>query len=424
MVPLVSGKNTDLFSSHGVYCGLQSKIPPPDEALQEWTNKVQNPLWVDLEPARTKTKRKGEDAALELELRMSGKSKRGAVVVELAPAIWILCGSTYCKKRIEEAVDDMNWLRPFLSSFAIEIHVGSPIFSVETEKTDFIRGLPPGDPIPMPDGTEMLLHVEEAVQDVESACGRLCCATVLRDQKVVRQSFSRLGGMVDIANRSMMSPMSSSEVFGLTTAHGFYQHLVSQADDFRNDKIGSDSDDDRQSVDQEDLDDTDKGQYGSNSSPKLQTEEMIGIRHSLRLGYKDPRLTSAWTLVPSTGPVNILGQGAKSMKPQPKWWSDDQSSESRAVKDADFALLKLDVLLHNRYLTGDKDAQPVVVDQVDMNPCLSSGEAVQILVDAAEPVEGFLLPGAAGFRVQDATLQTKKVELSGPLGTSFADVEP
>lgn len=424
IVPLSSGENTDLFISNGVYCGLQSKFPPPDEALQEWTNKIQCQLWVDLEHARTKTRRKGEDAALELELRMSGKSKRGAAEVELAPAIWILCGSTYCKKRVEMAVRDMEWLRPFRSSFVIETHVGSPMFSVDTERTDFILGLPHGDPIPMPDGTEILFHVEEAVQDVESACGRLCCATVLMGRKVIQQSFSRLGGMVDIANHFIMSPMSSSDVFGMTTAHGFYQYLVSQADDFPNDEIESDSDDDRKSMDQEDLDDSDKESYGSNSSPKLQAEQMAGIRRSFRLGYKDPRLIPAWTLVPSTGPVNILGRGAKSMRPQQKWWSDDQSLGSRAVKDADFALLKLNVLLHNRYLPGGKDVQPVVVDQVDMNLCLSSGEAVRILVDAAEPIEGFLLPGAAGFRVQDATFQTKKIELSGPLGTSFADVGP
>ncbi|KAH6615908.1 hypothetical protein B0J18DRAFT_292097 [Chaetomium sp. MPI-SDFR-AT-0129] len=185
-----------------LYYGLHTKIKCPEVATRAWDQDIKTRLSLDLVPVQEGVARKKKDSAIELELRMSGTAQSGAIAITLSPAIWILCGSRYCKKKIQEEVAKLTWLRVF-NSYAIEIHRGAPILAASQQPTSVpLDNLDLGHPFPLPssisDNIRLHIHLENDEGSAGSACGRLCCFTLLQNNSEPVQRFSRLGGMLDI----------------------------------------------------------------------------------------------------------------------------------------------------------------------------------------------------------------------------------
>lgn len=414
----------------GLYYGRHTKIPCPAKAARVWAEDIKERLSLDLVPAQEQVSRMKKNSAIELELRMSGAARPGETAITLTPTIWILCGSKCCMKRIQKEVAKMTWLRIF--RFGIEIHKGAPIFaavlganSVPLEDLDL--ECPLNLPSLSPGNSRLYIHVDGDESSQDSACGKLCCSTLVRDGLEPVQVFSRLGGMMDV-ERDGGSDRSST--FGLTTAHGIYQLLNStrtewnmalQDSDTRpdpgNEAAGSEGGGSDLAPWDDDTEDS-HSCYGSNSSVSS-----APARNGLdSLGYKDPRSVRKWIPVTSTGPVNFLGRGTREMhSDSTDWWSElrtDVDNLLFGAHEADFALLTIPraLDLRNTYRQGGKgsNSTSAVVRRLpggwDPGSC-----TVQILVDVAEPVEGFLLSDTADIRFGERNFQTRKIELSAPL---------
>jgi hypothetical protein len=436
-----------------LYYGRLSKIRIPTEANCLWQENIENPLNLDLDPLRAQ--RKDYSTGIEIELRMSGTAKRDASSITLSPTIWILCESKKCRDKASAALAKLDWLRMYLTTeslrpyfpnsrqdnrFGLEIHVSTLVLSasVAAASTPLDDSLTLQDPFVLPsshpndDTAKLYVHLEddENYAEPDTACGRIICLTLTRNGREPIRLFSRLGGMI-----SVEAGTSRASVFGLTAAHAVYKLLVSgqrrsvEADgDGAEPGLGNGSrSDDKVSTSMDD-----------NSSDNSDSDSCCGSESSASsaldafqqpLGYKDPRKVKKWLSIKSTGPVNFLGRGTRSMSAQSETWWPDLHIDTQLdppfpeAMDADIALLDVAGLarLQNLYKGREKTSgiSSVVVNHFlpDFDPT-SHNSVVKILVDATEPIEGYLLPGSSRMSIgRGCTIETRKIELSAPLCT-------
>lgn len=428
----LSAQSGNLVCFHrNLYYGLHTKIKCPDVAARVWAQDIQKRLSLDLIPAQERVSRKKKNSAVELDLRMSGTAQFGAETITLAPTIWILCGSQYCKKTIEKEVTKLTWLRIY--SYAIEIHKGAPILAASLQPMSVpLEMLDLGHPFPLPssssDNLRLHIHLEDDETSIRSACGRLCCFTLLHNNLEPVQRFSRLGGMMDVATNGQTT------THGLTTAHGIFQlldigqaklgvsleasHVESDVDsDSENESAVSEGDGFNSRPRDDDTDDSHSCCSSDSSLSSVPTPKRLNF-----LGYRDPRSVKNWVPIMSTGPINFLGRGTLGMRSQSmEWWSEPHTDTRESLfltRGGDFALLTIprSASLRNAYEKGGKGrgSFPEIVRQFVECEDSDSG-VVQILADAGDPIEGRLLPNAADIRFGEDNIQTRKIELSAPL---------
>lgn len=216
--------------------------------------------------------------------------------------------------------------------------------------------------------------------------------------------------------------------YGLTTAHGIFQlldmgqaklgvsleasHAESDFDsDSENESAVCEGDGFNSKPRDDDTDDAHSCCASDSSLSSAPTPNGLDF-----LGYRDPRSVKNWVPIMSTGPINFLGRGTLGMRSQStEWWSELPLFPAHG---ADFALLTIpqSVSLRNAYGKGGKGrgSFPEIVRQLLEYEDPDSG-VVQILADAADPVEGHLLPDAFDIRFGEDNIQTRKIELSAPL---------
>ncbi|KAK1751331.1 hypothetical protein QBC47DRAFT_80983 [Echria macrotheca] len=420
VVPFPS-ENKELVCVHRrLYYGLHTKIQCPGNAARVWAEDIKKRLALDLVPVQERVLRKNKNAGIELELRMSGTAKSGAPTITLAPTIWILCGSKYCKQKIQKEVAKMTWLRIF--RFGIEIHTGTPILAATPEASLVVplERLDLTHPFNLPSSSsgtsQLLIHLQNDEGLGNTACGRLCCFTLLRDGVAPMQRFSRLGGVMDVGSKDQTSS------YGLTAAHALYDLLLS-SQTTAEDGNGPVSDDSETDSDCDSIDSN--SSCGSHSSGfSAPTDD-----HKNVLGYRNPCDIKTWVPITSTGPVNFLGRGTPRMQSgSTDWWPELHTSVTNPLfraHEADFALLTIptDLKLQNTYGTVMKASiSPTeIVDRLPIHSDLDPGE-VRILVNPVDSVAGFMLRNTSDIISGSGSIQTRKIELSAPLakGTSGA----
>ncbi|KAK4143441.1 uncharacterized protein C8A04DRAFT_28866 [Dichotomopilus funicola] len=366
----ISAQGKDLVFFHqNLYYGLHTKIKCPEVATRTWDEDIKTRLSLDLIPVQECMSRKKKDSAVELDLRMSGTAQFGATTITLSPAIWILCGSQYCRKKIQKEVAKLTWLRVF-NRYAIEIHRGAPILATSLPPTSvFLDNLDLGHPFPLPssisNNIRLHIHLEDDEGSAGSGCGRLCCFTLLHNNLEPVQRFSRLGGMLDIEAQQKITP------FGLTTAHGIHQLLVmAQA---RRDMSLKDS----QAESDSDSDSGNEFEIESESAPSegdgSDSESGDDGTDDLHLCCgSDSLLSSALPPVSLPNRYGKEGTGVGLFRQTVEWF--------------------------------DRSRGPFF-------------NIVQILANAADPIEGRLLPDETYIRFGKEYVQTRKIELSAPLST-------
>lgn len=138
-----------------------------------------------------------------------------------------------------------------------------------------LQNLDLGHPIRLREDTELYLQVETP-EDNESACGSLVCSTIMTQGVVAEQRLSRLGGRINIADDRLV----------LTTAHGMLEHVMAVPQL----SPGSSHGGEFEESDTEDEDCTEDS--GDGQQDGTETCEP----HRDRLGYKNPKHISSWTL--------------------------------------------------------------------------------------------------------------------------------
>ncbi|KAH6987098.1 hypothetical protein EDB80DRAFT_731349 [Ilyonectria destructans] len=393
------------YYSHNAYCARPSMIKLPSEALKSWNETLQREWDVELNSIRSIVVRKcGRKSQVESkiekpELRLSGRAATGSNGVNLSLAVWILCGSGWCRDKVKKKLRELSLFQS--CHWQIEVQEGASVYGAIQDSVP-LQNLDLGHPIRLREDTELYLHVETP-EDNESACGRLVCSTIMTQGVVAEQRLSRLGGRINIADDRLV----------VTTAHGMLEHLmaVPQSSSSTSESSGSSNSDEFEESDTEDEDCT--ADSGDGQQDGTETCEP----HRDRLGYKNPEHVSSWTPARLGGPVNFLGMGTDALG------SDTRGSWSHlAVADTDFALLEAPELntAKNTYaMHSNQDSSPTWVRHFPHNEGMMSGP-VKVLVDDDQPENGFILPQSSSISVQGITVETQKVELREPLarGTS------
>ncbi|KAJ0114113.1 hypothetical protein J7T55_007947 [Diaporthe amygdali] len=111
------------------------EIRPPSLTEQEIADVIRR-LEVDLTSALGKIRAKSHrkpwaESMLMIEMRMSGILKPGSTKVRLRPCIWLVCGSKWCRKIVENDVKHLVWLSPYDVHF---VHKGGPLLSADEEE--------------------------------------------------------------------------------------------------------------------------------------------------------------------------------------------------------------------------------------------------------------------------------------------------
>lgn len=389
------------YYSHNTHCARPSMIKLPSEALKSWNETLQREWDVELNSIRSVVVRKcgrksqGEAKIEKPELRLSGRAATGSNGVNLSLAVWILCGSGWCRDKVKKKLKKLSLFQS--CNWQIEVQEGASVYGAIQDSVP-LQNLDLGHPIRLREDTELYLHVETP-EDNESACGRLVCSTIMTQGVVAEQRLSRLGGRINIVDHELV----------VTTAHGMLEHFMALplSSSSTSESSGSFNSDEFEESDSEDEDCTEDS--GDGQQDGTETCEP----HRDRLGYKNPEHISSWTPVRLGGPVNFLGMGSDALG------SDSRGSWSHlAVADTDFALLEVPELntAKNIYtMHTNQDSSPTWVRHFPHNEGMMSGP-VKVLVDHDQPENGFLLPQSSSISVQGVTMETQKVELREPLG--------
>lgn len=328
------------------------------------------------------------------ELRLSGRRVEESGGVTLSFAIWVLCGDKWCCRKVKKRLENNSSIT--CRNWTLEVHIGSSIFGASQDEKLVEVNLE--RPILRQDKTALYLHVEP-LNDGGSACGRLVCSTLKHDGSVAAQRFSRLGGRLDISSDQLL----------ITTAHGMLQ-LFAISQSFTRAS-------ENHSASQDLLDWTDTGSENctaESSDCDIQTEDGASFRDGM--GYKDPHNAPSWIPVGVRGPVKFPGlefdeKGASGRNPTTSSTPEIPYAE---LTGSDFALLEIPEMAAAGNSYCDRQNKTWVT-RFSQSDDMLPGQ-VMVLVDDAEPVNGFLLPQSSSISVRGITMETTKVELEAPLG--------
>jgi hypothetical protein len=181
-----------------VYMGKLLGCPPPVRMNTEWENVIRVRLLGDLYAVLQSLPRSlpRDRTVVEAELCMMGKCTNPSEELEMIPTILIRCGGKRCKKAVENAVNDLDYLKNF-SQGRVVVHRQAPRFASTTSNSQDLSARPLS---PFDDSTS----VEVAVPENASACGLR-----IRTKHFGLGRFCTLGGLIQV----------NGKVYGLTTAH-------------------------------------------------------------------------------------------------------------------------------------------------------------------------------------------------------------
>jgi hypothetical protein len=359
-----------------VYMGKLLGCPPPVRMSTEWENVVRVRLLGDLYAVLQSLPHSlpRDRTVVEAELCMMGRCANPLEELEMIPTILIRCGGKRCKKAVENAVDDLDYLKNF-SQGRVVVHRQAPRFASTTPNSRDLSLRP----LSLSDEPR---SVEVAVSENASACG-----LPIRTKHLGLDRFCTLGGLIQV----------NGKVYGLTTAHALVslpnQPSSMTASDYDSGSDSSFSD--------------------SMTLPSLKTSRELR-RMEIECGLESQ--TENWTDA-KLGPYSYL------TKRQPQG-----TNNAYPVSDAsDFALIEIAEELSampNSYRTSDHGRsnsdheRPNLQTITKLGSPLSekSAKQVSIIRTFSDVRRGHLLSGDHAILDKGAIFSTKKIELDCALG--------
>ncbi|KAK1530443.1 uncharacterized protein CCOS01_05546 [Colletotrichum costaricense] len=439
----------------------EDHIPIPPKLLSMWTP-IRAQLQLDLdtvvtamvsEQAKAKNRVKRTDSSRKTiypELRMSGHQHNFfSGMVTVSPCVWILCGSKSCRNKVRRLMRHRLLPEIFMKQ-AIEIHEMAPRFSAihaVVPLPQIISDIEQHVGIVYAGGT-ILYHMESPIDSYrpQSACGLLCCATFIKDGRIVDQRISRIGGLLSTNDTDPRRPIA------ITTSHGLLDCLWTEKEDnsptiltqedtedslkldsyigdYRHGFQAANGTDDYSDSDSESGselsrsssrdgkngpsstgDETEVSEWdqflnydehvGSDSPAKdeaVETQDMGSI-----LGRRSPKTITKWHCLEDIGGVRLCKERIPvlSNKPLP-------------TRPADYALLKSDLLSTLKNLSS---WIPIVeITHYIPNDTLEVGP-LSLLLGPGEAHDVKLLPGTTTMPFAEEKLVVRKLQLSKPLG--------
>ncbi|KAG8358805.1 hypothetical protein FVEN_g3856 [Fusarium venenatum] len=345
------------------------------------------------------------DASLAVELRMSGwpKDENGSKMIDLYPTIWLKTADKVVKakspwKEIAAVIKKLRLNSPQNAKIFVEGggRLSDSNVSVAKEHLTLDRG------IPFPSGEALYCHVP-ATPERSSACGLPCLVTIMKDETVLEQNISRIGGLV-----TYMFPRQA-----VTSGHVMTKYFLKFcARDTSSDDLTDDS-----AIEMEDSDESEcelVQNYESDHDP----EES--------LGYIDVTESTDWLSVVPEDNINFIIQLSKDTAQTSVW----KINTSRPIP-TDFALLSgiANWKPDNYYVDPPAQGASSDTSARGKKKCVSGyhndeslgAREVLILVNQEfESLVGSLQTARIPLIIGSTTLWTRKIRLQGPLapGTS------
>lgn len=360
-----------------LYQGSIKDIPVPSDLHVRWVESIRPRITDDVLPILAELRRPGR--RFEPDFCMMGRTKRGDTSVKLRPTVCIRCGNKKAAKVVKDSIKDLAYLNAFSRGF-VEVFVGPP----ELSNSDCLEIL---EPLTLTDNDCLIGHLDypihvhlETPSEHRYVCGLKLLVTATRNDNIVAQRISTLGGFV----------FTNNKVLGLTTAHtilGFVDEIVESLAE--NDETNS-------------TDSTDE--FSSDSDGQTNENELLSPVNSVQrlpLSNQDEndREHKMWSRVSGLALAVF-----------------DEASTIRSPA-ADFALIQVeghdDALLGNTY-KDPSSGHTNTVSRYEPESALHEGK-VYILLSTGQPKEGYLLPHSSMMVVDRLVLNTRKIQLDSPL---------
>ncbi|ORY19122.1 hypothetical protein BCR34DRAFT_206513 [Clohesyomyces aquaticus] len=348
------------------YVGKLKENPPPVCMDEEWCT-LREILVQDLGPVIESLFSSLGDtkaACIEPELCMTGKLRYYLNTVDLRPTIWIRCGSEMCQKKVEEATQDLDYLKPFRKKGRVQVQLKAPRLSARFQS---VSGAISGPSATVPFGFHVSVLIPDTVSyHVPSACGmRIKCRSV--DGLATEQVWI-VGGLIRI----------DSTIYGLTAAHPIFDGITHEAEPHGARLMSED---------------TRTQSEGSTQTPTRPHESEEGNWH--------------------TATVHSVNYGGRISLP-------GVTPQTMHANCSDYALVRLDAraeVLPNSYESPENSQEGAcIVDSISSDP--ACGE-VLILCSPGDVRSGYLLGLPALFMTHMGVFHTRKIQTEAPFGESL-----
>ncbi|KAF6827869.1 hypothetical protein CMUS01_08815 [Colletotrichum musicola] len=374
---------------------------------------------------------RGEDTALEIQIRMAGlRSERGPGYV-LQPCLRIPCSEASTVRRVHKAVDRIKWCNgdevPILVDAKDRTYLGAAAVGESGTSS------PPSAGDEVPGAFRPFVRFRFSLPaDVLSACG-LTLGAILTEPGRTWAKASRIGGL--LAVKSEVDGIVTERIVGVTTAHGLAELLdgwrrrngcvmrsgiVGTSDDEDHDEHGSATSSEdkghpqkaRDSAEGSDGSSTTSSSPGESVEPAAAPDDASFMQVGCWIDV-DPVFPmqfgkSVWhdllDLVPGSGEPHRIATTTQ----------ENGSSSSAA---ADFALFSGEELLqlHNTYhREGERSRKAVHVETSDGDSTPSIG-VVHLLLGPGKTASCRLLEGDFPLFVGSCIFNTRRVLLDEPL---------
>lgn len=377
------------FREKGIYVGNSKDMPVPKVLEQEWVTIVRPRLVNDLRQVLRELPRSlsMRESIVEPEFCMAGEVNNGADTVELKPTIWIRCGSKKCRKSIRKATADLKYLETFAHG-QIQVHLRAPR-PAAFHWGPFRRSTRPAPVSSAEKDTNTTVDDRLILQIISHRYNESACGMKLKIRRVQAggsdERICTVGGLVEVGG----------EIYGLTTAHAFYELEENSKDNALHD-VADDSD-------------PDSG-FSSDTSDAAFDELNAAERpQENNLCLKPPILPPGVTEIVDAKLAGIGYSGSS------------DAAESEQSLGQDFALIRIefgaDNLRFNNYVMFQKPTIESILCKYTIDCLDSQPEAgpITVICTQDDTNEGYLLKGESLFLHRDAVFRTRKIQTSSPL---------
>ena len=128
LVPLQANPPLVHVPKKGIYVGRNEWLPLPAAKNTQWHEEIFQRLFKDLKHALDVHSLRRASKEIFPEFLLVGRAPRGKGTcnsVRLEPTVWLWCGDKACKRAVQKAIKQLDYLQDF-SKGRIEIHVSGP----------------------------------------------------------------------------------------------------------------------------------------------------------------------------------------------------------------------------------------------------------------------------------------------------------
>jgi hypothetical protein len=390
------------------YIGLLNNLPPPEDVYQKWETILPR-LVEQLRGVTAKLDRKisAAKSITEPVLCMVGKECSStdaskflpigadcpSAPVLLKPTVWIYCGGSKCKARVEEEIrPNESPLRDFLESF--HSAVGFQISKKAPRPSSNISSPDSSGPFTQADELSFAVRYPLAPNIPWPAAARFTVGST--------HLYSTIGGPIRVGPR----------YYGLTTAHGIADYLDQISKGPIEDSSDEESSDEESSEEgslTSDVDsDTPHGSTFDESFEDMEVDEPSGSLEDMEADEPsgsfedvegDAPSSSRWEVSALPEILAYLGRGTS---------ASDYLFKENAPATSDFALVDLP---SHRYPTTP------TVDIASSRDDLYPGEVCITSTSVGSPLNGHLLKGKSFLIMKGVVMQTMKIQIESSART-------